>query len=110
MKDLETAILNWFKENNPELENVISRLSIRRREETESGSFTYFIGGRLEDPMENISIYNVAGPYISSPELQGGAMTVLGISDGEIVFLEIMALDDNGNSNSIEKFELKERF
>ncbi len=110
MTKLEFEILTWYSRRLPErgLENIESKLTVSHREITEVGFFTFFHSERI-DSISHVSGC-IPGPFITSAQAQRGSMSLLSISNSEIQFLEVMALEDDEDANQIGDFELGEQF
>ncbi|MGL6162378.1 hypothetical protein [Microbulbifer sp.] len=108
MSELEKAILEWIDKTAPEfyLCNFIPSLEVRKREITDIGFLTYFNMHSVGSRLSSQSSGNVPGPYIETPDLAGGADSLIHIRDGQIEFLEVYALEDE-NANRINNFELR---
>lgn len=108
MSELEKAILDWIDKAAPEfyLCNLIPLLEIRKREITDIGFFTYFNMSSIDSRLSSQGSGNVPGPYIESPDLAGGADSLIHIRDGKVEFLEVYALEDR-NANNINNFKLR---
>ena len=110
MTELEISILKWYSERHREigLGGLGSSLDVLHREITEIGFFTYFKDSDL--PLHIGKNGCIPGPFIHSSQAPSGAMTLLFIRDGKVEYLEVAALEDSENANSIEDFQLGDEF
>ena len=110
MRNLESAILQRFSDSYQErsLKDIDSKLLISHRETTELGFFTFFQENNLYATKNETGC--ITGPFIQSKQVPGGAMSLLYVNDGMIVFLEVMAMVDEENANQITEFEIGEMF
>ena len=89
---LESAVLAWLAEANPELRQQLQHAQVSEREFTNGGGvFLHLTQPSDAKPLPNCSSDAawIDGPAMTSPELQSGALITLWLTGGQVSSLEI---------------------
>ena len=88
---LESAVLAWLAEANPELRQQLQHAQVSEREFTKGGGVFLSLSLPPEArplPSSGDTAW-IDGPAITSPELQSGALVTLWLTGGQVSSLEI---------------------
>lgn len=107
MTKIKIAILDKLSEECPELNAVLDKLIVIKREFPGAGCFTHF--QKLEKSLKNYPAFKwlYLNIVIQIPELQSGLGSFLDVSEGSPDILELYIFGDESCSDEHSEFQIK---